>query len=245
MKHRFWYCCLSLVSLSLFSVPGLSFVTEEDFSEVNHHILELHEPTIASELRAKVELIQLYDDYGGAFRVDSAHKSLGEDRYVVTLTGAVPHSGRMSVEGYAIVACHEMGHILGGAPRQERLISKWSSVEGQADYFATNECMWRYARSGYFTHSINNFNDSMIERCEQKFDQLDDVLGCMRIMSGIQAMVDYFNRNVSAEKRISIDARDTSKVTRTLQKYPSAQCRVDTWMAGLFNEPRPSCWYRG
>lgn len=46
----------------------------------------------------------------------------------------------MTEDGYVLVACHELGHHLGGAPRFSDEDSKWASVEGEADYFATLQC---------------------------------------------------------------------------------------------------------
>lgn len=37
---------------------------------------------------------------------------------------------------------------------------------------------------------------------------------------------------------------DTTKVERTFYGYPSAQCRLDTLIAGFKGQERPSCWYQ-
>lgn len=226
-------------------LPGLvwSHISESDFSDVNEAIIDTHAPLVRRQLNSTVDLVELYGDFGGAFKVDSARKPLGESRFVITLTGNIPQSGPMSADGYAIVACHEVGHILGGAPRQTKALDQWSSVEGQADYFATNQCMWKYAES--LPILMHAFDRDGIARCERAFNNdVQKTLSCLRILSGIQAMVDYFNRTSAKDKHISINAHDPTEVLATIQKYPSTQCRVDTWMAGLFQKPRPRCWFK-
>jgi hypothetical protein len=40
-----------------------------------------------------------------------------------------------------------------------------------------------------------------------------------------------------------LDRCDERRVERTHFGYPSAQCRLDTLMAGWYGQSRPSCWY--
>lgn len=238
-----WYCYS--ICLAVFSAHGAwSEVSENDFKHVNSAIHDIHAPLVSKRYNSSTELIQLYGDFGGAFKVDSARKFLGEQRFAITLTGQFAQGAAMSALGYAIVACHEWSHILGEEPKQKSKLDKWSSVEGQADYHATNKCMWRFVET-LPTPIIQSFDRDSIAMCERSFGHdLNKFLGCLRIMSGIQAMVDHFNQTESKKNPVSILSKDTTEVSATLQKYPSPQCRVDTWVAGLFDEPRPRCWYK-
>lgn len=232
MKHqRPIFLLVFMVSFS-----GLSEIKESDFNDINQAILNIYRPILA-ENGEKVELKELFQGFGGAFKVDSTLKYWGENLIIITLTGAVPKNPAINVEGYAIVACHEMGHILGGEPRQKSKLSKWSSVEGQADYFATSLCMWQLMKA------MPKDGVSIEPLCAAQFNGAKKVADCSRILSGIKALVSYFNASQTTAKSISIDQKDLSKVSYTLQKYPSPQCRVDTWMAGLLGKERPSCWF--
>lgn len=229
-------------------LPVLTFadLLESEFNHVNHLIVSIHAPLVYNHLNSKIRLIEVFDGFGGAFKVDSALKPVGESSFVVTLTGAVPQSAPMNMDGYAIVACHELGHILGGTPKQTSALAQWSSVEGQADYYATNQCMWHYVKNLQSSDVIHDFDKESVARCDEVFgDDINKMLGCLRITSGILAMVDYFNQTISKDNNISLTSHDETKVTKTLQKYPSPQCRVDTWLAGLYNQPRPRCWFNG
>ncbi len=49
----------------------------------------------------------------------------------------------------------------------------------------------------------------------------------------------------SGESAPALQSRDTTRVPRTHYGYPSAQCRLDTLLAGLEGAERPACWYAG
>lgn len=48
---------------------------------------------------------------------------------------------------------------------------------------------------------------------------------------------------LSGEPEPSYSTPDQSKVQSTYCGHPTAQCRVDTYLAGILGNPRPSCWY--
>jgi hypothetical protein len=41
-----------------------------------------------------------------------------------------------------------------------------------------------------------------------------------------------------------LDTPDLAQVPFTLKVHPSPQCRLDTILAGLRQQGRPSCWYK-
>lgn len=41
----------------------------------------------------------------------------------------------------------------------------------------------------------------------------------------------------------SLECRDSKRPQRTWYGYPSPQCRLDTLVAGIIGEARPSCWF--
>jgi hypothetical protein len=238
-------CWFSTGFYLIWASSSLTSVNETDFKNVNEIVLNIYTPIIAEKLNSSVELKEYYYNFGGAFSRDSVRKLIGEPRFVLTLTGNIPNFASMNIAGYALVACHELGHIMGGEPRQRTALDLWSSVEGQADYFATNTCMWRYVKTLPLPELIKDLDDKTIDRCYEKFgSEIDRAHDCLKILAGIDAMAKYFNSNAKNKTNVSINNQDLSSVDRTMQKYPSLQCRVDTWMAGMFDEPRPRCWYK-
>ena len=111
--------------------------------------------------------------------------------------------------------CHEMGHLSGGDPKIIRRNGKesWSSVEGQADYFATSVCM-----------EALGYDESEILSQSILFSQM---------ISQIKGV------SVSPQ----VDTPDRTVVTRIVQGHPTPQCRLDTLIAGLKKDQRPRCWY--
>lgn len=233
------FLCSIGISATLVAIP------EDEFEDVNDRLINAHAPLVSKKLGAKLELKEIWQDFGGAFKVDSAFKTLGENRFVITLTGQVAQHPFMNMDGYAIVACHELGHILSDGPKQKsRALTRWSSVEEEADYYATNECMWRYVESIGARHVMLHTNRLSVQQCEQNYgNDGKEFLGCMRIMSGIIAMQNYFNSTSSRNNPVSIYSYDPIVVNKTVEKYASDQCRIDTMVAGLFNRARPKCYY--
>jgi hypothetical protein len=237
------------VALGFFSSAFLftslvSAMNRETFEHINHLIIDTYAPVVAHKYRALLELNELWQGFGGAFRVDSAQKPLGEARFIITLTGNIPQNKHMNAYGYAIVACHEIGHIVGGPPYQSRSLSRWSSKEGQADYYATNVCMWHYVEHSDKPKDIISYDESMTLCSIFYGDDPDKAENCKLIMSGIIAFKDYFNSTTSKKNPVSLSRFDNTVVEETLDKYPSNQCRLDTMVAGLFNLQRPRCWYK-
>ena len=62
------------------------------------------------------------------------------DKWIINSYGGLArYKGMDTVEAYAEVACHELGHHMGGAPIYSD--EDWASVEGESDYWATKDCM--------------------------------------------------------------------------------------------------------
>lgn len=62
-----------------------------------------------------------------------------DNKWVINAYGGLARFPGMTVDAYTLVACHELGHHLGGAPLYTG--EDWASVEGEADYFATLKCL--------------------------------------------------------------------------------------------------------
>ena len=60
---------------------------------------------------------------------------------ILTISGGYARQTLMTPDTFRLVLCHELGHILGGAPKKGP--NHLASVEGQADYYSTAKCMRR------------------------------------------------------------------------------------------------------
>lgn len=137
-----------------------------------------------------------------------------EDALIMVNMGMLNHP-EMQSQILDLFMCHELGHLLGGEPKLVRPNNRksWSSVEGQADYYATKECMSKlgYTKEQTVHHSV----------------QLAQLIARMR----------------GYHRLPSIEQKDQTRPGHILQTHPNPQCRLDTFIAGLNLEQRPLCWY--
>lgn len=117
----------------------------------------------------------------------------------------------------ALVICHELGHLYAGVPYSDE--HNRMSVEGQADYWATSECF-----------------SQVVPLLEKRDGTIED-----RGVEAALVLTAFYadNRNLSHPDLLT---PDTTVVTQVLRTHPSPQCRLDTYVAGLYNTSRPACW---
>lgn len=135
----------------------------------------------------------------------------------VIVYGGMAALNNGSEDSFALVLCHELGHLYGGMPFSDAY--NRLAVEGQADYWATEVCM---------------------PQILPKISELDPQA---RTLDAALVLSAFFadNRNLAHPK---ISTPDTSVVERVLLTHPSPQCRLDTYWAGIFKDTRPACWFR-
>lgn len=192
---------------------------------------------------------------------------------IVVLFGGLARHPLMSAEGLVLVACHEIGHHLGGYPRYGNN-TDWASTEGQSDYFATTKC----ARNVFAALGGNAqwaaaapIPLDVRVQCQASFPQsAEQAAICMRSAVGGLALARVLQTAKGQDPRVvDFSHRDLSQVPTTFEGHPAAQCRLDTYYAGSVcqvspNEafapnnprtgachatrfenrgPRPNCWY--
>jgi hypothetical protein len=219
-KNRLW------ISARV-SAAGIS---EAQFNEVLDQVEAYYAPIVASR-GAKLQINRLWKD--GTVNSDASQP--GNGTYVINSYGGLARYAGMTVDGYQLVACHEMGHHLGGAPKFGD--ADWASIEGQADYFADLKCIKAMGKS------------------EAEIQAANIVLA--KVLA-----------ELGGEPVPSISKHDPSVVRETYEEHPHAQCRLDTYQAGMnckVNEDlsdtdakagtcydyihedignRPLCWYK-
>lgn len=127
----------------------------------------------------------------------------------------------MTMDAYAALVCHELGHIIGGAPYQTIQGGEWSSSEGQSDFFAASVCLPKY-----FLDKNVSAKD-IAARVEKAGYELFSSIG------------PYGSpKELPIERHIPFNYQ----VSETLiNLYPSLQCRYET-----FRNPskRAECWFK-
>ena len=249
---------LTAMSLPVFAtiVEHHGFVQDDwnnGYPEQRYHfvldkIIEIYTPII----EAKGGTFHILRDWGDgsvnawAWRI--------ADEYHLEVPGGMSRFHLINEEAFILVVCHEIGHLLGGAPARNSTIS----LEGQADYFASTHCMKRILPQ-LEAYKPVEASDDIIRLCEKSQDSSI----CIRTLAGAQALSNYFSWIVK-EPFPEISRESGVVVSRTITSHPPAQCRLDTYKRGAFckareeyvsfedanlgycHQPqnkRPQCWY--
>lgn len=170
-----------------------------------------------------------------------------------------------------IILCHEIGHFLGGepyvvgiqlTPAVRSRAPKKMSCEGQADYFATSECIKTLTRHlpELFSDNKGLLNPSMAEECNQNYENKEDKNQCLEtLVASYQTVLVYQKMlqrmNVPAGFFGKIENDRTDRTLDSVGEYPSLDCRYQTFINGTMcsgpseNEcndakwARPACWF--
>lgn len=126
------------------------------------------------------------------------------NQFIINSYGGLARHPAMNAVGYATVACHELGHHLGGAPLYpgETWNGGGPSNEGESDYWASKDCMK-----------------------DVGFSEAEIRAGALSCASTLAAL--------GGSAAPSPDRKNPGKVSRTNDAHPEAQCRLDTYLAGL------------
>lgn len=183
-------------------------------------------------------------------------KELTPSQYSINFWGGIARIPGMNDNGLALIACHEVGHLLGGEPRSKLPSFLWASAEGQSDYYATSLCLKDYFGFLFDTGKLNEpeVDRILYTRCLTQYAQTRDLLICLNIMNGIEGFKSVLF-HLDAEKREISYSKKSPKAKKTnTDSYPDPQCRIETLIAGNFCGPyeypclkkekaRPQCWF--
>lgn len=193
-------------------------MTETEFNSVLDDIQYIYEPILA-DLGFYLEIDGLWSNP----QVNAQTYRKG-NTVKVEIFGGLARRKEITLDGLALVVCHEIGHNVGGFPYYP---SSPMSNEGQSDYWATLACtkkLWA---------SEDNSGVPVLPQAKSicdKYEQTTEARQlCYRsIMAGhsTASLLAYLGGS-------SIGFIPDSKVVaRTANSHPEAQCRFDTYIAG-------------
>jgi hypothetical protein len=147
----------------------------------------------------------------------------------IYMFGGMARHPQITEDGFSLIACHELGHHLGGTPHYDGV---WATNEGQSDYWATLKCarrIWAEDNNGSIMSRIN-VPTSVKRNCTTNHVNSEAAAICMR-----SAMAGYALGKVLASMGMTdpnFETPDQNKVPSTEHGHPEAQCRLDTYYAG-------------
>ncbi len=156
----------------------------------------------------------------------------------VNMYGGMARRAEMNPEGFALVLGHELSHAYGGQPYYPN--SDRMSAEGQSDYEGAKTAYAKIA--------------ALVPELQQDFDAdtfIKDACArsqnpktCEHSLTGGLSLGTLL-ATLSGDPAPQYETPDQTKVSRTETSYPkTTQCRLDTYFAGTFGNPRPACWFK-
>lgn len=225
-------------------------MTQQKFNQILNEIEAVYRPIVAQQ-GGQLQFVNNWSD-----GTVNAYASRRGNVWQVNMFGGMARHSAVTADAFALIACHELGHHLGGAPKYRG--GDWASVEGQSDYFATAKCLRKVWKGK--DNRVGNEDPLARATCARIWTNGADQDLCVRIaMAGISAA--ELGRSLeNGRNPPRIDTPDPRRVSSVLESHPPYQCRLDTYVRGaLCNisedqltvactdaiNSRPACWYPG
>lgn len=201
-------------------------ITKKQFNQVMDRLEKIYGPEIKAR-GGRLVLKRLWDDA----TVNASAQRSGSD-YILNMYGGLARHESITQDGMALVACHEMGHHIGGAPKYGGG-ADWAANEGQADYFANMKCLRRmFADEGASFSRPKGDDAGPRPACEASFKSETDRAMCVRGSMAGMSVTTLFRILRSETVLPRFDTPDTTVVTAMYDDHPGTQCRLDTYFAG-------------
>ncbi len=202
-------------------------MTKEMFLDAVSRVSTVYEPIVA-EKGGKLIMNNRWDDA----TVNASAQQSGKN-WQVNMYGGLARHPLVTVDGFMMVVCHELGHHIGGAPRKGGFGSAWASNEGQSDYFAGLKCMRRVLEKedNIAIVSKMTIDEEVVTKCESIYKSESEIALCQRISMAGKSLAMLLG-DLGGNSNVKFTTPDTSKVARTNDNHPAAQCRLDTYFQG-------------
>lgn len=204
-------------------------LSEAQFNQVLDRVEKLYGPVVAQQ-GGKLQINRKWTDP----TVNASAQQFG-GTWVLNMYGGLARHPEITIEGFALVACHEMGHHIGGAPKINGWFGDdWATNEGGADYFATLKCLRNFfGEDDNKAILANKQVDPFAEQhCRAQFNGDADQLLCMRGTLAGDSVAGLFMDLRKEKTRPRFDTPDTRVVKEMDDNHPATQCRMDTYFNG-------------
>ena len=241
-------------------------ITEAEFNRVLDHVEDIYAPIISARGKRMVVERNWSDGTVNAYAQQSGNS------WKISMFGGLARHEAVTSDGFALVACHETGHHLGGEPKKKSWWStSWASNEGQSDYFGALKCLRKYMENDDNQAIMANVEVPalVVSQCQANFTASSDIALCQRIAMAGKSTATLLG-TLGGTPVVNFDTPDSSVVSSTNHNHPKAQCRLDTYFAaslceisadedivegevnsaqcarvdGYDIQARPKCWYK-
>lgn len=209
---------------------NFSGITEDQFNEMIDRVSAVYAPIIQG-MGATLNAIRDWNN-----GTVNAYASRSGDVWNVRMFGGLARHKEVTVDGFALVMCHEVGHHVGGAPKYDAG-NDWASNEGQADYFGTLKCfrkVFENENNKEATSKMDIPND-VKKDCKATWGgrifRTDEYYLCLRSSMAGKSLANLLAQ-LGSEKEPKFNTPDSRVVNATNDAHPAAQCRLDTYYNG-------------
>ncbi len=208
-------------------------MSEEIFNVVLDKVQAIYTPIIS----ARGKTLQVERNWSNG-TVNAFAQQTG-NIWKISMFGGLARHETVTPDGFALVACHEIGHHIGGQPKKRSFFGgSWASNEGQADYFGNAKCLRKYFEGDDNLAIVEALDIPAIvtERCEANFTSEEEIAVCQRgSMAGL-SLAGLFHALRNSTEPLVFETPDPAVVSRTDDNHPASQCRLDTYFQGALCE---------
>ncbi len=202
-------------------------LSEEEFNQSIDKVTSTFKDIVASK---GAELVVKKDWEDGTV---NAFANRDKDKWVMTFFGGFARHKAITKDGITLLACHELGHHMGGAPVKRSFLrfKKWATNEGQADYWGSLKCLRRIFAVEDNIAAIREMKIPTVvkEKCSKSFFGNQERALCMRSAMAGLALTNVFTSIRQLQAGPKFSAPSDKKVRKTNKKHPEPQCRLDTY----------------
>jgi hypothetical protein len=204
---------------NMFARSGLS---EAKFNQILDEVQAAYDPIFEAQ-NATLVIDRNWTD-----STVNAYAQKWGSQWIIAMFGGLARRAEVTPDGFALVACHEIGHHLAGFPTYG---GSDMSVEGQSDYFAAQSCarvLWQDETStnAKFRQMASS---SIKSRCDVIHSSMQDQDLCYRTVMAGESLAKLLAALEGA--RIDVNTPSREVATSTMAGHPPAQCRLDTYLA--------------
>ncbi len=234
--------------------PIYNDYSEERYDHVLDRFIEIMQPAVGAR-GGELKILRDWSD--GAVNAWAWREGR---EYWLEVPGGAAKYYLINEEAFLATLCHELGHLMGGAPKSLQI-----SYEGQSDYYSAAKCLRIVLPQIEPVKKLDPSDET--KRACAKWKNESDRSTCERSLSGALSLTSYYAQLEKTSAPL-ISTPSQERVTKTLQAHPKAQCRLDTYVAGALCEKpaaedfgeqdatvgachqgwmaehaRPGCWY--
>lgn len=207
--------------------PLAGDMTEQQYKSILTHFQNFFLPMIDRDHNAELIVISSW-----ASNAVNAFADQRPGKMIIQVYGGLARHRRITQDGLTGVLCHELGHHLGGYPKKTG--NRWSSAEGQADYYTTMKCLRRiWERTNNLAVTAHLLIPlTLRSECARTYATAEGRALCHRMgMAGhsVSLMLQELDQDSIEPK---FETPDRQVVTAINYLHPYSQCRLDTFFQG-------------